>query len=145
MIVVPFILERLLTSFGSRRPSTRFNVYLSGLWCAVLGAFILLRVNFVLLLSSSTLDADPLPLVQRLTCFALSLDYGKIIPTVNVHTAASRDKMKEWMTRWVLSLASLSFRSGLILLVVRRWMQEKKRRAAAKIPLMVPHRATTYW
>jgi DNA cross-link repair 1A protein len=60
----------------------------------------------------------------RLTCFALSLDYVRIVPTVNVATPASRKKMEEWMTRW---------------------KQEKKRRADAKMARLVPPRATTYW
>lgn len=60
----------------------------------------------------------------ELTCFALSLDYVKMIPTVNVHSEASRNKMKVWMTRW---------------------MDEKKRRADARIPRMVPPRSEQYW
>lgn len=60
----------------------------------------------------------------ELTCFALSLDYVKMIPTVNVHTETSRNKMKMWMTRW---------------------MDEKKRRADAKIPRMVPPRSESYF
>ncbi|KAM0788875.1 hypothetical protein ACM66B_002959 [Microbotryomycetes sp. NB124-2] len=60
----------------------------------------------------------------ELTCFALSLDYVKMIPTVNVHNANSRAKMKDWMTRW---------------------MQEKKKRADARIPRMVPPRSPLYW
>ena len=64
------------------------------------------------------------PLSHRLTCFALSLDYTRIIPTVNVHTAASRTKMKSWIDRWAA---------------------EKKRRADARMPRIVPFRALTYW
>ncbi|KAK4055603.1 DNA cross-link repair protein PSO2/SNM1 [Microbotryomycetes sp. JL201] len=60
----------------------------------------------------------------ELTCFALSLDYVKMIPTVNVHSANSRAKMKDWMTRWT---------------------QEKKRRADLRIPRMVPPRSPYYW
>jgi DNA cross-link repair 1A protein len=47
-----------------------------------------------------------------------------MIPTVNVHTETSRNKMKMWMTRW---------------------MDEKKRRADAKIPRMVPPRSESYF
>ncbi|KPV77574.1 uncharacterized protein RHOBADRAFT_24085 [Rhodotorula graminis WP1] len=60
----------------------------------------------------------------ELTCFALSLDYTRIIPTVNVHTAGSRTKMKSWIDRWAA---------------------EKKRRADARMPRIVPFRALTYW
>ncbi|GJN89662.1 hypothetical protein Rhopal_002649-T1 [Rhodotorula paludigena] len=60
----------------------------------------------------------------ELTCFCLSLDYVRIIPTVNVHTAASRNKMKGWIDRWAA---------------------EKKRRADTKAPKVVPFRHENYW
>ncbi|GAA5821896.1 hypothetical protein JCM3770_002650 [Rhodotorula araucariae] len=60
----------------------------------------------------------------ELTCFALSLDYVRIIPTVNVHTASSRNKMKGWIDRWAA---------------------EKKRRVDARMPRIVPFRSETYW
>ncbi|KAK4057979.1 DNA cross-link repair protein PSO2/SNM1 [Microbotryomycetes sp. JL221] len=60
----------------------------------------------------------------ELTCFALSLDYVKMIPTVNVHSVASRNKMKDWM---------------------QRWQQEKKRRQDLNIPRMVTPRSPDYW
>ncbi|BGP47317.1 DNA cross-link repair protein PSO2/SNM1 [Rhodotorula kratochvilovae] len=60
----------------------------------------------------------------ELTCFALSLEYTRIIPTVNVHTASSRNKMKGWIDRWAA---------------------EKKRRADARMPRIVPFRSENYW
>ncbi|GAA5927294.1 DNA cross-link repair protein [Sporobolomyces koalae] len=60
----------------------------------------------------------------ELTCFCLSLDYVRIIPTVNVHTVNSRNKMKEWIDRWAA---------------------EKKRRQDARMPKVVPFRNENYW
>ena len=37
---------------------------------------------------------------RDLTCFCMSINYGRIVPTVNVHSASSRDKMKALMARW---------------------------------------------
>lgn len=59
----------------------------------------------------------------ELTCFALSLPYTRMIPTVNVHTATSRSKMQSWF---------------------ERWQQEKKRRADNHLGA-VPGRSPTYW
>ncbi|KAJ7574429.1 beta-lactamase-like protein [Mycena floridula] len=36
----------------------------------------------------------------ELTCFAMSLDYGKMIATVNVESAKSRGKMGKWFQLW---------------------------------------------
>ncbi|KAH9010688.1 beta-lactamase-like protein [Lactarius hengduanensis] len=36
----------------------------------------------------------------ELTCFALSLDWARIVPTVNVESAASRAKISTWISRW---------------------------------------------
>lgn len=36
----------------------------------------------------------------ELTCFALSLDWGKMIATVNVGSAKSRGKMDQWFEKW---------------------------------------------
>ena len=36
----------------------------------------------------------------ELTCFALSLDWGKMIATVNVGSEAARGKMERWMEKW---------------------------------------------
>ena len=36
----------------------------------------------------------------ELTCFALSLDWAKMIATVNVGSENSRKKMGKWMERW---------------------------------------------
>jgi DNA cross-link repair 1A protein len=36
----------------------------------------------------------------ELTCFALSLEWGKMIPTVNVGSEKSRAKMSKWFDRW---------------------------------------------
>ncbi|GAA5908594.1 hypothetical protein JCM6882_003687 [Rhodosporidiobolus microsporus] len=60
----------------------------------------------------------------ELTCFCLSLDYTRIIPTVNVHTATSRNKMKAWIDRWAA---------------------EKKRRKEQRLPKVVPYRSERYW
>ena len=36
----------------------------------------------------------------ELTCFALSLDWTRIVATVNVESAASRAKIAAWIARW---------------------------------------------
>lgn len=36
----------------------------------------------------------------ELTCFAMSLDWGKIIATVNVGNSKSRAKMEKWFEKW---------------------------------------------
>jgi DNA cross-link repair 1A protein len=36
----------------------------------------------------------------ELTCFALSLDWGKMIATVNVGSDKSRAKMNNWFEKW---------------------------------------------
>lgn len=36
----------------------------------------------------------------ELTCFAMSLEWGKVIATVNVGSANSRGKMARWIERW---------------------------------------------
>jgi DNA cross-link repair 1A protein len=36
----------------------------------------------------------------ELTCFALSLDWGKMIATVNVGSEKSRTKMNKWFEKW---------------------------------------------
>ncbi|KAF8519022.1 DRMBL-domain-containing protein [Hysterangium stoloniferum] len=38
----------------------------------------------------------------ELTCFALSLNWTKMIATVNVHSAKSRGKMEKWLEKWRL-------------------------------------------
>ncbi|OLL24533.1 DNA cross-link repair protein pso2/snm1 [Neolecta irregularis DAH-3] len=37
---------------------------------------------------------------RELTCFCCSLEWGRIVPTVNVHSARSRDSMKAWCNLW---------------------------------------------
>ncbi|KAG8678118.1 hypothetical protein FRC08_018059, partial [Ceratobasidium sp. 394] len=37
---------------------------------------------------------------RELTCFALSVDWGRMIATVNVGSAASRAKMSVWFEKW---------------------------------------------
>ena len=36
----------------------------------------------------------------ELTCFALSLDWGRIIATVNMESEKSRGKILTWIDRW---------------------------------------------
>ena len=36
----------------------------------------------------------------ELTCFAMSCDWGKIIPTVNIGNEKARAKMSQWIKRW---------------------------------------------
>ena len=36
----------------------------------------------------------------ELTCFALSLDWGRMIATVNVGNENSRRKMAKWVEKW---------------------------------------------
>jgi DNA cross-link repair 1A protein len=56
----------------------------------------------------------------ELTCFALSLDWGRIVATVNVGSEASRSKISAW---------------------VERWEAERKRRGGG----VVPYRSDEYW
>ena len=56
----------------------------------------------------------------ELTCFALSLDWARMIATVNVGSDRSRKKMGAW---------------------IERWEAERKRRNGEP----VPHRAEDYW
>jgi DNA cross-link repair 1A protein len=37
---------------------------------------------------------------RDLTCFCCALDIGRIVPTVNVHTAKSRENMRGWVDKW---------------------------------------------
>lgn len=57
----------------------------------------------------------------ELTCFALSLNWGRMIATVNVGRESSRGKMAKW---------------------VEKWEAERKKRGATEV---VPHRAPDYW
>ena len=57
----------------------------------------------------------------ELTCFALSLDWGRMIATVNVGSEASRGKMAKWF---------------------ERWEAEKKKRGKIEV---VPSRDPEYW
>ncbi|VDB99877.1 unnamed protein product [Peniophora sp. CBMAI 1063] len=56
----------------------------------------------------------------ELTCFSLSLDWSRIIATVNVGSESSRGKIAAW---------------------VKKWDAERKRRGGA----MVPYRSLEYW
>ncbi|CAE7146275.1 unnamed protein product [Rhizoctonia solani] len=40
---------------------------------------------------------------RELTCFALSIDWGRMIATVNVGNAESRQKMQTWFDKWAKS------------------------------------------
>ncbi|KAI0628033.1 DRMBL-domain-containing protein, partial [Trametes polyzona] len=76
--------------------------------------------------STSTLQLYGVPYSEHssffeLTCFALSLDWGRMIATVNVGSESSRGKMAKW---------------------VERWEAERKKRGGAK---MVDYRAVDYW
>jgi DNA cross-link repair 1A protein len=52
------------------------------------------------------------------------MDCTKFIPTVNVGSKASRDKMQIW---------------------INKWQEERKRRRQNGDPLMIPHRTLQYW
>ncbi|KAI5119128.1 hypothetical protein M0805_005734 [Coniferiporia weirii] len=60
----------------------------------------------------------------ELTCFALSVDWARIIATVNVGNAAGRGKMEKW---------------------VERWDAERKRRREAGSTGVVEFRTEDYW
>ncbi|KAL7412104.1 DRMBL-domain-containing protein [Mrakia frigida] len=61
----------------------------------------------------------------ELTCFALSVPgEPKMIPTVNVSTKKSRDKMEVW---------------------IKKWAAEKKKRASTKQASIVEYRHVEYW
>lgn len=60
----------------------------------------------------------------ELTAFALSLEYDRIIATVNVGNPTSRAKMEKWFERWAI---------------------EKKRRQKAGEPSRLPSRTLDYW
>ena len=57
----------------------------------------------------------------ELTCFALSLDWGKMIATVNVGSENARNKMGKW---------------------IERWDAERKKRGKGEV---VEYRAKDYW
>ncbi|KAL5492089.1 PSO2 [Sanghuangporus weigelae] len=61
---------------------------------------------------------------SELACFALSIDCGRIVATVNVGSATSRAKMTKW---------------------VERWETERKRRKEAGLPVVVEYRHLDYW
>ncbi|KAJ2934029.1 hypothetical protein H1R20_g3046, partial [Candolleomyces eurysporus] len=76
--------------------------------------------------SSSTLQLYPVPYSEHssfyeLTCFAMSLNWGKMIATVNVGSERSRAKMSRW---------------------VSKWEAERKKQGQTQI---VPHRHLDYW
>jgi DNA cross-link repair 1A protein len=56
----------------------------------------------------------------ELTCFALSLEWGKMIATVNVGSEKSRASMSKWFDRWEA---------------------ERKKSTIA----IIPHRSHDYW
>ena len=58
------------------------------------------------------------------TCFCVSTQWVRIIPTVNVHNETSRNKMKQWFEKWAA---------------------ERKRRRDALEPMIVPPRNPAYW
>ena len=55
--------------------------------------------------STASLQLFPIPYSEHssffeLTCFAMSLEWGKIIATVNVGSETSRGKMAKWVEKW---------------------------------------------
>ena len=60
----------------------------------------------------------------ELACFAISLDYAKVVATVNVGSAAGREKMQKW---------------------IERWDAERRRRRDAGEPTIVEYRSLEYW
>ncbi|KAJ7117736.1 DNA repair metallo-beta-lactamase-domain-containing protein [Mycena epipterygia] len=76
--------------------------------------------------TSAALQLFPVPYSEHssffeLTCFALSLKWGRMIATVNVGSEGSRAKMARW---------------------VQKWEAEKKKRGKDEV---VPHRRADYW
>ncbi|KAF8216817.1 DRMBL-domain-containing protein [Mycena galopus ATCC 62051] len=76
--------------------------------------------------TSAALQLIPVPYSEHssffeLTCFALSIQYGRMIATVNVGSERSRTKMAGWM---------------------QKWEAEKKKRKKGEV---VPHRRFDYW
>ncbi|KAJ7035614.1 DNA cross-link repair protein pso2/snm1 [Mycena alexandri] len=76
--------------------------------------------------SSTALQLFPVPYSEHssffeLTCFALSLQWGRMIATVNVGSERSRAKMARW---------------------IQKWEAERKKRKKGE---MVPHRRDDYW
>ncbi|KAJ7777463.1 DNA cross-link repair protein pso2/snm1 [Mycena metata] len=76
--------------------------------------------------SNTALQLFPVPYSEHssffeLTCFALSLQWGRMIATVNVGSERSRAKMTGWM---------------------QKWEAERKKRKKGE---MVPHRRADYW
>ncbi|KAF9006031.1 DNA repair metallo-beta-lactamase-domain-containing protein [Cyathus striatus] len=75
--------------------------------------------------SSGSVQLIPVPYSEHssfneLTCFAMSIDWFKIIPTVNIGSEISRKKMSMW---------------------IGKWEAERKKRKTS----IVPHRHSEYW
>ncbi|KAJ6486385.1 DNA cross-link repair protein pso2/snm1 [Mycena vitilis] len=75
---------------------------------------------------SASVELFPVPYSEHssffeLTCFALSLQWGRMIATVNVGSERSRAKMTQWMQKWEV---------------------EKKKRKKGEV---VPHRRFDHW
>ncbi|KAK7025050.1 DNA cross-link repair protein PSO2/SNM1 [Favolaschia claudopus] len=76
--------------------------------------------------TNSALELIPVPYSEHssffeLTCFALSIDWGRMIATVNVGSERSRARMARWM---------------------EKWQAERKKRKKGEA---VPHRRPDYW
>lgn len=59
----------------------------------------------------------------ELTCFALSLDWARIVATVNVESATSRAKISAWVARWEVERRKRSSTSGAIDVVPYRTLE----------------------
>ena len=60
----------------------------------------------------------------ELTCFAVSLQWRRVIATVNVGSQTGRDKMQKW---------------------IEKWEGERKRRRDAGESEVVEYRSLDYW
>ncbi|EEB89305.1 hypothetical protein MPER_12610, partial [Moniliophthora perniciosa FA553] len=79
--------------------------------------------------STKEVEVYPVPYSEHssffeLTCFAMSVEWGRIIATVNVGSEKSRGKMDAW---------------------VKKWEGERRKTAAKDKGYVVPYRRKDYW